>query len=145
MMFSKSFEYALKAVIYLCNETGDGKKLNIREISAAIDSPEPFTAKILQSLVKRKIISSTKGPGGGFFVDDIKKPIPIIDIVDATDGRISLERCGLGLKECSEKHPCPIHNEFKAYSIRLHNLLTHKTVQELAKGIREGKTFITNA
>ena len=117
MMFSKSFEYALRAVIYLCNESSEHAKLNINQISTAIDSPEPFTAKILQTLVRRNIIASTKGPGGGFFIDSKAKPIPVIDIVDATDGRSAFERCGLGLKECSESRPCPIHNEFKSTAI----------------------------
>ncbi len=144
MMFSKSFEYALRAVIYLCNESSEHAKLNIKQISTAIDSPEPFTAKILQTLVRRNIIASTKGPGGGFFIDSKAKPIPVIDIVDATDGRSAFERCGLGLKECSESRPCPIHNEFKSYSYKLQNLLTKKTVQDLARGVSEGKSFVTN-
>jgi Rrf2 family transcriptional regulator, iron-sulfur cluster assembly transcription factor len=144
MMFSKSFEYALRAAIYLCNESSESRKLNIKQISAAIDSPEPFTAKILQTLVRRNIVSSTKGPGGGFYVDSKAKPIPVVSILDATDGRASFERCGLGLKECSESRPCPIHNEFKSYSLKLKNLLTKKTVQELALGVNEGKVFVTN-
>jgi len=64
-MFSKSCEYAIKAVIHLCMETHAGGRLSINDIAVAIDSPEPFTAKILQTLSKHKIISSAKGPGGG--------------------------------------------------------------------------------
>ena len=143
-MFSKGCEYALKAVIHLCIESKNGKKLNIKDISAAIDSPEPFTAKILQALAKRKIISSIKGPGGGFFIDPAAKPIPAIDVIDAIDGRDAFERCGLGLKQCSSKRPCPIHNEFKSYSTHLKTLLTQKSVQDLAVGIASGKTFVTN-
>ena len=143
-MFSKGCEYGLKAVIHLCIESRNGKKLNIKEISKAIDTPEPFTAKVLQLLAKRKIISSIKGPGGGFYIDPDAKPIPVIHVIDAIDGREAFERCGLGLKECSSKHPCPIHNEFKSYSTQLKSLLMHKSVQELAAGIVSGKTFVTN-
>ena len=74
MMFSKSCEYAIKAVIHLCMETHEGGRLSINDIAVAIDSPEPFTAKILQTLSKHKIISSAKGPGGGFYVEQKKKP-----------------------------------------------------------------------
>lgn len=143
-MFSKSFEYALKAVIHLYVETKDGTKLNIKDLSAAIDSPEPFTAKILQTLARRKIISSVKGPGGGFYIDPKAKPIPIYDVLEAIDGHAVFERCGLGLKECSNTRPCPIHNEFKSYSNKLNNLFKKKTVQELAVSISKGKTFVTN-
>lgn len=45
MMFSKSCEYAIKAVIHLCMETRDGKRLSVADIAEAIESPEPFTVK----------------------------------------------------------------------------------------------------
>ena len=144
MMFSKSCEYAIKAVIHICIETKDGGRLSIAEIAKEIDSPEPFTAKILQSLARHNVISSAKGPGGGFYIDPAAKPIPVIDIIDLIDGKHAFERCGLGLKECSETKPCPIHNEFKSYSLRLKNLLETKTVQDLAKGIASGRAFLAN-
>jgi Rrf2 family protein len=144
MMFSKSCEYAIKAVIHLCMETHEGGRLSINDIAVAIDSPEPFTAKILQTLSKHKIISSAKGPGGGFYVEQKKKPIYVIDIVHLMDGEDALNRCGLGLKECSEDHPCPIHNEFKSYSSRLKKLLETKTIQQFAAEIKTGKAFLNN-
>lgn len=144
MMFSKSCEYAIKAVIHLCITTGNGSRLNISEIAEAIDSPEPFTAKILQSLSRNGIISSSKGPGGGFYIDHRQKPLHVIDIVYVMDGREAFERCGLGLKKCSEEHPCPIHHEFRGYSRKLKQLLENKTVQDLATDIIMGKAFLTN-
>ncbi|MFN8298358.1 MAG: Rrf2 family transcriptional regulator [Chitinophagales bacterium] len=144
MMFSKSCEYAIKAVLHICMNTRDGSRLGIKEIAEEIESPEPFTAKILQELARKRIISSAKGPGGGFFIDPKAKPIVMMEIVEAIDGMGAFERCGLGLKECSEDHPCPIHKEFKSYSARLKNLLTYKTVQEMAKSLAEGRTFISN-
>lgn len=143
-MFSKSCEYAIKAVIHLCMETNAGGRLSINDIAIAIESPEPFTAKILQTLSKHKIISSAKGPGGGFYVEQKKKPIYVMDIVHLMDGEDALNRCGLGLKECSEDHPCPIHNEFKSYSSRLKKLLETKTIQQFAAEIKTGKAFLNN-
>lgn len=144
MIFSKSCEYAIKAVLYISMNTRDGSRLSIKEIAEEIESPEPFTAKILQELARKRIISSAKGPGGGFFIDPKAKPIFMMEIVDAIDGMGAFERCGLGLKECSEDHPCPIHKEFKSYSARLKNLLTYKTVQDMAKSLAEGRTFLSN-
>lgn len=144
MMFSKSCEYAIKAAIHICIESKNGSRLTIQEIAGEIESPEPFTAKILQQLVKQGIISSAKGPGGGFFIEPNSKPIYIMEIVEAIDGTRAFERCGLGLKECSEHHPCPIHNEFKNYSLRLKKLLETKTLQEMAKSIRQGRAFLNN-
>jgi Rrf2 family iron-sulfur cluster assembly transcriptional regulator len=62
-MFSKSTEYALRAVIYIAREGTKDSKLGIAEIAASIDSPRSFTAKILQLLTAdNKIISSVRGP-----------------------------------------------------------------------------------
>ncbi len=144
MMFSKSCEYAIKAAIHICIETKDGSRVGIKQIASEIDSPEAFTAKILQTLVRQGIILSSKGPGGGFYIDSEAEAIPVIKIIEAMDGKHAFERCGLGLKECSEDHPCPIHNEFKSYSQRLKNLLMTKSVQDLAMSIVSGRTYLSN-
>jgi Rrf2 family transcriptional regulator, iron-sulfur cluster assembly transcription factor len=144
MMFSKSCEYAIKAVLNLCIATKDGGKISIHEIADAIESPEPFTAKILQLMVKYKIISSSKGPGGGYYIDKKANPIVVMDIVNVIDGKQAFERCGLGLKKCDGNHPCPIHDQFINYSQQLNTLLEKKTIQEFSAGILAGKTFISN-
>ena len=72
-MFSKTCEYGLRAVIFIAQESKIDNKLSITAISDAIDSPKPFTAKILQQLTKNKIVQSIKGPHGGFFIDEKNK------------------------------------------------------------------------
>ena len=144
-MFSKACEYAIRAVLYLSLKSSDDTKLGIKEIAAEIDSPEPFTAKILQTLAREEIISSIKGPNGGFYINSKTKPISLSEIVKAIDGDSVLHSCALGLKECSEKFPCPIHNEIKAYKDQLLKIMNEKTVQQLAKELATGKTFLKNS
>jgi len=68
-MFSKTTEYALRAVIYIAQKGTEDNKLGLAEIAKAIRSPRSFTAKILQQLTTGgKIISSVRGPGGGFYI-----------------------------------------------------------------------------
>ena len=70
-MFSKTTEYALRATIYIAQKSSEENKLGIDVIAKAIDSPKSFTAKILQSLTKgNKVISSARGPNGGFYITD---------------------------------------------------------------------------
>lgn len=141
-MFSKACEYAIRAALYISIKSVDGSKLGIKEIAREIDSPEPFTAKILQTLSREKIISSIKGPNGGFYLDPKTKPVPINAIVNAMDGEDVLHTCSLGLKECSDKFPCPIHHEIKRYKDRLRKIMKEKTVQDLAQELANGKTFL---
>jgi len=112
-MFSKTCEYAIRAMIYIAQKSQGGNKVGIKEIAKGIDSPEHFIAKILQDLSRKGLVQSLKGPNGGFYLegDDLKHTIA--DIVKEVDGDKIFSGCGLGLKQCSETHPCPIHHEFK--------------------------------
>lgn len=141
-MFSKACEYAIRAALYISIKSVGGSKLGIKEIAKEIDSPEPFTAKILQTLSREKIISSIKGPNGGFYLDPKAKPIPLNAIVKAMDGEDVLHTCSLGLKECSDTFPCPIHDDIKRYKERLRKVLKEKTIQDLTKELASGKTFL---
>lgn len=131
-MFSTTCEYAIRAVIFLAGHSADGKKLGIREIAEAIGSPMHFTAKILQNLAKKNVIASVKGPNGGFYLENPQEPLPVINIVYAIEGEDAYSKCGLGLKQCSDKHPCPLHFDLKASRDGLKELLKRKSVQQLA-------------
>ncbi len=138
-MFSKACEYAIKAVIIISLNSGKNKLTGVKEISEEIESPEAFTAKILQNLVKQEIISSKKGPNGGFFLNkkQIEK-ITLSDIVKAIDGDSLFVRCGLGLKQCSEKNPCPLHHEFKKIREQIKSLLESTPINTLSIKLIEG-------
>ncbi|MBS1683088.1 MAG: Rrf2 family transcriptional regulator [Bacteroidetes bacterium] len=142
-MFTKACEYALRAALYVSIKSVGGLRSGIAEIAKEIDAPQPFTAKILQTLTREKIISSTKGPNGGFFIHPKSKPITLNSIVKAIDGTDdALHTCTLGLKECSDKYPCPIHGEVKLYKAHLRKVMRETTVQSLAQSISKGKTFL---
>ncbi len=131
MIFSKSCEYALRSVLYICTKSSEGINLSVKEIAAEIESPEPFTAKILQQLARQKIISSIKGPNGGFYIDKQKKPVSILQIVEAIEGPDFFDRCVLGLKNCTERKPCPLHEHFIQHRKDIKELFKTKTVHDL--------------
>lgn len=144
-MFSKACEYALRAVLYISIKSIDGSRLGIPEIAKEVDAPLAFTGKILQALVREGIISSVKGPNGGFYIAPKSKPIPLNAIVKAIDGNEDvLHVCALGLKECSDRFPCPIHSEIKMYKDHLRKVMRETTVQSLASDLSEGRTFLKN-
>lgn len=141
-MFSKACTYSIRAMIFIVTRTADGSRVGIKDIARQTDSPEPFVAKVLQTLSKRGIVSSAKGPNGGFYVNPDAKRIPLIDIVTAVDGDALFLSCGLGIKNCSESKPCPIHYEYKAIRDEIRNMLATNTVQDLASGLISGETFL---
>jgi len=100
-------------MMFIAQKSEKGSKVGIREISKETMVPEHFIAKILQVLCRKGLVQSVKGPHGGFFIDELSKKNTIADIVCAIDGNKLFIGCGMGLKNCSEKKPCPLHDEFK--------------------------------
>ncbi len=144
-MFSKATEYALRATIFLAQKSSEDNKLGIDEISKAIDSPKSFTAKILQLLTRdNKVVSSVRGPNGGFFLSEKAKKLPARSVLEAMGEDEILEKCVMGLKLCSENEPCPMHAQYKIIKKQLISLFTTKTIQQLAAEIKEGVVFIKN-
>jgi len=114
-MFTKSTEYALRAVVFLAMNTSEEKRFGRKAIVKHLDLPESYLAKILQHLVRKKIIQSAKGPNGGFYATKETRDISLLDIIDANEGLGFFKRCGLRLIECNDEKPCPIHNEYGVF------------------------------
>ncbi|WP_369049182.1 Rrf2 family transcriptional regulator [Tenacibaculum sp. UWU-22] len=142
-MFSKACEYAIRAVIHISHESQQGKRVNLKEVAKAIDSPVAFTAKILQSLANNHVIISSKGITGGYEISEKElTKITLHQIIEAIDGDKIYNGCGLGLQQCNEQKPCPIHFKFKAIRDDLKTMLTTTTVAELANGLQKGVVFL---
>jgi Rrf2 family protein len=141
-IFSKTCEYAIRAVFFIAHKTADGGRVGIKEIANGIDSPEHFLAKILQDLSRRGIVQSAKGPNGGFYMDDASLKRPLSNIVEAVDGNGIFTGCGLGLKQCSEISPCPLHHEFKTIRNQIHQLLETTTIGEFNEDLNLGITSL---
>lgn len=142
-MFSKTCEHAVKAIIFVARQSLEGKRTNLKEIAAGIDSPEAYTAKILQLLVKNGFVLSTKGVTGGFETDLNKmKQLPLLQVVEAFDGDFIANRCVLGLKFCSALNPCPFHDKYAPVRGKLVSVLQNTTILDLALGLYSGKAHL---
>jgi Rrf2 family protein len=139
MLFSKTCEYGLQAMIYLAVE---GKKLGLSIISEKQSLPSYYLSKILQSLVKAKLLESAKGPSGGFWLSKPANQVRLAHIVDAIDGMDILDECGLGLKQCDSKQPCAIHNDFKPHRENIIDLFYSTTLQEVVERYNKGECVI---
>lgn len=142
-MFSKACEYGIKASIFIAINSAEGKRVSPKEISKEIDSPQAFTAKILQALAKHNVISSVQGAYGGFEIEKNKiASIKLSQIVNAIDGDSVYNGCGLGLHVCEESHPCPVHDQFKIVREQLKQMLENTNLEQLALDIKSGATFL---
>ncbi|SHJ42237.1 RrF2 family transcriptional regulator [Aquimarina spongiae] len=134
-MFSKSCEYGLRAVIFIAQQTTKNNKVSLTIISEEIDSPQAFTAKVLQQLTRNNIVKSIKGPYGGFVIEEEKMNTKLSEIVSVLDGDSIYTGCGLGLKQCDAKSPCPLHHRFVAIRNDLRSMLESTSLQSLAEDL----------
>ena len=139
-MFSRACEYAIKIMIYIAANEQEGKRTGLREVTDAIGSPEAFTAKILQQLVKGGLLQSFRGPSGGFVLTN-GKDIMLHDVVVTIDGEHLLKDCVLGLPECSSSNPCPVHDKFLSVRNQLTETLLSTRINDeaLLRGKRKLK------
>ena len=141
-MFSKSCEYALQGVIYIALHGQDGKNVGLKDIAESQEIPLHFLSKILQLLVKNDVLASIKGPNGGFSLNKDPDKLYLKEIVEVTDGTGIFDRCGIGLKQCSDSSPCPIHFDYKVVKSKIQEVLEKKSVTDLIKDIEAGNSIV---
>lgn len=141
-MLSKASEYAIRSLVYVAIKNRDSQRPGYREIAREIEAPEQFTAKILQSLVRQGLLQSVRGRGGGFFFKPEAAPIPLIEVINSVEGYKLFTSCGIGLSQCSNTAPCPIHHQYAVIRDQYQQLATNTTIEMLAKKIIEGKAVL---
>ena len=142
-MFSKKCEYAIRALIFIARKSKEDLKVGIKEIAKSIDAPEQFIAKILHELTRDNLVQSFKGPTGGFYLDKKSFNKSLAAVVKAIDGDKLFTGCALGLSSCSEKKPCPIHNEFKKIRINIYDLLQASKLGDLQEQLEKKMAWLT--
>ncbi len=145
-MFSKSTEYALRALVYLAQKSSKEQKIGITELSEAVGSPKSFTAKVLQKLTQGNdsFVSSVTGPSGGFYLSDHAKKQSLLEVLKILDDEKMITGCVLGLSECSRQNPCPMHSEYTKVKAQLLDLFDRKSLAELASEMNDPKIVINN-
>lgn len=108
-MLSHSSKYAIKAIHFISKNGSSNKKLRSVEISQSTNIPKPFLSKLLKQLALLEIISSSKGPNGGFFLTEEQLQRTVLDIIVAIEGKDRFHQCVLNIDACNAEMPCPIH------------------------------------
>jgi Rrf2 family protein len=135
-MLSNSCIYGIRGVMYLASQSNGESKTGIKKISKDLNLPAPFLAKILQQLAKQKILSSSKGPHGGFsFLKDPRK-LTLLDIVNSIDGYDTFTKCIMRNGSCdgdgSSTH-CALHEDYERPRAELIKLFSKMSIMELVE------------
>lgn len=135
MLFSRTAEYAIRAMTHLAN-LPPGKLAGARAISTAEKIPIPFLWKILQTLGHRRLIRSFRGLHGGYELAVAAEQVTLLSIIQAMEIVGPLDRCALGLAPCGDGPTCPMHDAWKGLRERAVSMLEQNTLADLARAAR---------
>lgn len=133
MVFSKSFGYALRGVLYLALVENERERVQLSEIAAKLKVPRHFLGKVMNKLVKEGVINSMKGPFGGFSVNENTLKTVLLKLISITGELEQVNTCVLRLRKCNSQSPCPMHQQIESFRIQWRTLLATTTVGDLLK------------
>lgn len=127
-------------MIFIASKPEPRTNTGLKEISDQLRIPQPYLAKILQALARKKILHSTKGPHGGFYLSVPADKLTLMDIIDAIDGRDFFDSCYVTGEKCNldkaDDGRCILHNDLRKEKVRLENFFSSKTVEQFVGQVR---------
>jgi Rrf2 family protein len=133
MIFSKSFGYALRGILYVAMMSDENRKIRIDEMANRLSVPRHFLGKIMNKVVKKGILGSTKGPNGGFSLNNTTLSTSLLTVVESMDGLEQFDGCVLRLRKCNEEYPCPLHHSMVTYKNDLLKIFSDTNIGSLLK------------
>jgi len=144
MIYTDSGKYAIRALTYMAAQTDQESPVAAADVAKAEDIPPYYLAKVLQDLARADLLSSVRGRGGGFRLKRPPEDIAVLEILEAVENvRRLTKECVLGLDQCNDEVPCPLHSTWKKFRenllTNLHQMTLRDMVVELEKKRSRGK------
>jgi len=131
MLLSKSCEYAIQASLYLAKNY-ETPYVPIKEIAEKSNISFHFLGKILQTLTKKGLLISYKGPNGGVSLAKSPEEITLLDVVKAIDGlEFLMSKCVVGLPNCGDGKPCALHDKWSPIREDIYKMFAGKNIAQL--------------
>jgi Rrf2 family protein len=142
LLISKACNYGIRASLFVASKP-DLQYVPIHQISEELNISFHFLTKILQILTQKNIMNSYRGPNGGVSLARPSQEISILDIIEAIDGLKIFKECLLGLPECNNNKPCPLHEKWADVREELRNTFSNSNLSDLADQIKDYKIRIS--
>jgi len=131
MVFSKSFGYALRGVLYISLMSESKPKVQLNEIAEELSIPRHFLGKVMKKLVKEGVLGSQKGPIVGFYINEKSTEITLLKLMEVTGETEEFTICVLRLRKCNAENHCPMHHQIESLRGQWQSLLASTTIGDL--------------
>jgi Rrf2 family protein len=110
LRLSKKADYALMAMKHLASRQDAGGSSSAREIAETYEIPLELLAKVLQRLVRARLLVSVQGTRGGYRLGRSPLTIPVADVIQAVDGPVTVTACSPDDHRCEQYSKCSIRD-----------------------------------
>lgn len=125
-------DYGIRAVLDIARHHRGGLR-KTREIAEVMDIPPKYLSHILAALVRHHILIATAGPVGGYQLSRPPSKIRLLDVIEAVEDSVELDRCILQGSPCSPDQPCAIHSSWLTAQNAMRRELRQTTFAELLR------------
>ena len=131
LRLSKKADYALMAMKHLAQRR-DVTSTSAREIAEQYDIPIELMAKVLQRLVRMRLLASTQGTRGGYMLGRPADAISVAEVIAAIDGPFTVTACSTDKHDCEQYNKCSIRDPLWSIRERIVQALGTVTIAEIA-------------
>jgi Rrf2 family protein len=131
MNFSKTASYSLNILSYMA--THEDVPMSASILHDKLSIPYPYLRQILTNLARNNFIKSTRGRSGGFSFSRQISTIYLADIIDATDGMESMNKCILGFNPCPFTNECSMHSVWESTRQNIIKILKETSLADISK------------
>ena len=131
LRLSKKADYALLAMRHLAANADRGA-LSARELAEAYDVPPELLAKVLQKLVRGRLLTSVQGIRGGYGLARPAAAISVVDVIHAIDGPLTVTACSETNHSCEQYSKCNIRDPLWQIKDRIVSALAATSIAHLA-------------
>ena len=131
MRLTTKGRYAVTAMLDLALHESFGP-VNLMEISKRQGISLAYLEQLFLRLRKEGLISSSRGPGGGYRLQQSRSDISVADVIRAVDEQVDATRCG-GHKNCQADERCLTHDLWEDLSLHITNFLSDISLSDLVQ------------
>jgi Rrf2 family protein len=131
LRLSKKADYALLAVRHMAAHA-DGGSLSARELAETYDIPPELLAKVLQKLVRARLLLSHQGIRGGYGLGRPAEAISVADVIQTIDGPLTVTACSDADHSCEQYAKCNIRDPLWRIKDRIVSAMAATSIADLA-------------
>jgi len=131
VILSQTAVYALRATLCLAGH-GPAARVRVDDIAEQLSVPRNYLSKILHALARAGVLTSSRGPGGGFQLARPARELMLSEVVEQFDELPEESGCLLGRAVCSDRDPCAAHHRWKDVSLSVKEFFRETSIGDLS-------------